>query len=64
MRFSFFLLEDLCATFAKVRKVDQTNGLRLQQVFCRRSLAGEGPAGRGIILLICWRHYKGGFMAQ
>lgn len=41
MRLSFFLLEDLCATFAKVGKMDKTNRLRLEQFFRGRSLAGE-----------------------
>ena len=44
MGFSFFLLKSFCTAFSEVRKVHQSNGLRLKKVFGGGGLRGKSRA--------------------
>lgn len=41
MRLAFLLLQDLCASLAKVGQMHETDGLRLEHVLCGHALAGK-----------------------
>lgn len=46
MGFALLLLQDLCASLAKVGKMDETDGLRLEHLLRGHGLAREGPRSR------------------
>jgi hypothetical protein len=51
MRFALLLLQDLCASLAKVGQVHETNGLRLEHLLRGGALAREGPGCGSLAVL-------------